>query len=83
MPVVATYNLRSILPKIGNLKKDIIERNIQAAFCCEIWEKAENKQHQFEIENMLETEGLKYISTARPTGWGGSSHNCESRKIFT
>ena len=73
MPVVATYNCRSIFPKLGNLKKDILERNIQAAFCCEIWEKKENKQHQFEIENMLEMEGLKYISTPRPTGWGGAA----------
>ena len=73
MPVVATYNCRSIFPKLGNLKKDILERNIQAAFCCEIWEKSENKQHQFQIENMLETDGLKYISTPRPTGWGGAA----------
>ena len=39
MPIVATYNLRSIFPKLANLKKDILERNIQVAFCCEIWEK--------------------------------------------
>ena len=73
MPVVATYNCRSIFPKLGNMKKDILERNIQAAFCCEIWEKKENKLHQFEIVNMLEMEGLKYISTPRPTGWGGAA----------
>ena len=42
-------------------------------FLCEIWQKAENKMHQFEIEKMLETDGLKYISTARPTGWGGAA----------
>ena len=73
LPVVATYNCRSIFPKLGNMKKDIFERNIQAAFCCEIWEKKENKQHQFEIENLLESEGLKYISTPRSTGWGGAA----------
>ena len=73
MPAVATYNCRSIFPKLGNLKRDIIERNIQAAFCCEIWEKAESKQHQYAIEDMLESEGLKYISTPRPTGWGGAA----------
>ena len=43
------------------------------AFLCEIWEKSENKMHQQEIENMLESEGLKYLSTARPTGWGGAA----------
>ena len=73
VPVVATYNCRSIFPKLGNMKKDIVERNIQAAFCCEIWEQKEKRNHQFEIEKMLETEGLKYISTPRPTGWGGAA----------
>ena len=55
------------------MKKDILERSIQVAFCCEIWEKTENKQHQNEIEKMLEKDGLKYISTPRPTGWGGAA----------
>ena len=73
MPTVVTYNMRSLFPKVGNLKTDLLERNIQVAFLCEIWEKAENKQHKFEVENMLESEGLKYISTARPTGWGGAA----------
>ena len=73
LPVVATYNCRSIFPRLGNMKKDILERNIQVALCCEIWEKKENKNHQLEIENMLESEGLKYISTPRPTGWGGAA----------
>ena len=26
-----------------------------------------------DIENMLETDGLKYISTPRPNGWGGAA----------
>ena len=73
MPIVATYNMRSLFPKLGNLKTDIFERNIQVAFLCEIWEKSENRMHQYEIVNMLESEGLKYISTARPTGWGGAA----------
>ena len=50
-----------------------MERNIQAGFCCEIWEQKENKTHQMDIENMLETDGLKYISTPRPNGWGGAA----------
>ena len=73
LPIVATYNCRSIFPKLGNVKKDILERNIQCVFCCEIWEQKENKTHKFDIENMLESDGLKYISTPRPTGWGGAA----------
>ena len=73
LPSVATYNMRSAFPKIFNLKNDLLERAIDCAFLVEIWEKAENKQHQYEIEKMLELDGLKYISTARPGGWGGAA----------
>ena len=73
LPAVATYNCRSIFPKLGSLKTDIIERNIDVGFMVEIWEKSENKNHQMEIEKMLEMDGLKYISTARPSGWGGAA----------
>ena len=73
LPTVATYNMRSLFPKIGNVKTDILERGISVGFFSEIWEQAENKDHQYEIENMLESEGLKYISTARPRGWGGAA----------
>ena len=71
LPSVATYNMRSVFPKILNLKNDLLERAIDCAFLVEIWEKSEKKQHQYEIEKMLEFDGLKYISTARPGGWGG------------
>ena len=70
LPTIATYNCRSLFPKLGNIKTDIIERTIDVAFLCEIWEKKENKNHQKQIETLLETEGLRYISTPRPTGWG-------------
>ena len=43
------------------------------AFLCEIWEKSENKNHKFQIEKMLEEDGLAYISTPRPRGWGGAA----------
>ena len=72
LPTLATYNCRSLFPKLGNVKTDILERAIDVAFLCEIWEKKENKNHQLQIETLLETEGLKYISTPRPTGWGGA-----------
>ena len=72
LPTVASYNMRSFFPKVGNVKKDILERGISCGFFSEIWQKSENKSHMFQIEKMLETEGLKYISTARPSGWGGA-----------
>ena len=68
LPAIASYNMRSLFPKIGNVKNDLIERGISLGFFSEIWQKLENKSHKFEIESMLEGEGLKYISTARPSG---------------
>ena len=53
LPVVATYNLRSLLPKIGSLTTDILERKIDCGFLSEIWEQDDNKNHQFEIEKLL------------------------------
>ena len=47
------------------------ERNIDVAFCCEIWEKAEKKEHKLEIEKMLELNGLQYISVSRPSNQRG------------
>ena len=65
--------MRSIFPKLGHLKIDLIERDISLGFCCEIWQKSENKNHAQKIEEMLEMEGLQYISTPRPRGWGGAA----------
>ena len=73
LPAIATYNMRSLFPKLGNVKINLLERGISLGFFCEIWQKAENKKHALEIENMLESEGLKYISTPRPRGWGGAA----------
>ena len=58
LPTVATYNLRSMIPKIENLKKDIIERQIDVSFLQEIWEVANKSEHRFEIEKMLELSGF-------------------------
>ena len=58
LPTVATYNCRSIFPKLGNLKNDLIEREIDVGFMVEIWEKSESKNHQMLIEQMLEIEGI-------------------------
>ena len=39
----------------------------------EIWEQKENKNHKTQIEKMLEEDGLIYMSTPRPRGWGGAA----------
>ena len=74
LPIVATYNLRSLFPKVGNLTTDILERKIDLGFLQEIWEQSHKKEHQFEIEKMLELHGLKYISTSRPPNAKGVSY---------
>ena len=71
LPVVTVNNLRSLFPKVGNFKTDMLERQVDASLCCEIWEKAENKKHKNYIEEMLELDGLKYFSTPRPKGKRG------------
>ena len=53
LPAVATYNFRSLFPKLRNVKNDILERGVSLALCSEIWEKSEKREHKFEIENML------------------------------
>ena len=74
LPTIATYNLRSLLPKIGNLTTDILERKIDCGFLQEIWEQEDNVNHQFEIEKLLELHGLKYISTTRKPNSKGVSY---------
>ena len=32
----------------------------------EVWQKQENKKHQFKLEKLLEMQGIQYISTPRP-----------------
>ena len=58
--------MRSLFGKISNLSEDISERLSDLNFLTEIWEKSENKKHQTKLEQMLETNGIKYISTPRP-----------------
>ena len=63
--------MRSLMPKIKNFKTDILEREIGLCLLSEIWEKKGKKKHKFEIEKMLEIDGLKYISTPRPSSKRG------------
>ena len=91
LPVVASYNCRSLFPKLDSFKTDIIERQIDCSFISEVWEQSENKQHSAEIEKMLQMDGLKYISTSRPSNKRGGGvaivvnlekFSCEKIDIF-
>ena len=55
------------MPKVKNFKNDMLEREISVALCSEVWEKKGKKKHMFQIEKMLQEDGLKYISTPRPS----------------
>ena len=74
LPTVATYNCRSLFPKVRSLKIDLIERNIELAFLVEFWEQEHKNEHKLEIEKMLELNGLQYISSPRPPNKSGVSH---------
>merc|ERR1712129_280106 len=71
LPVVTVSNMRSLFPKDWNHTTDMLERQVDVSLCCEIWEKAENRKHKDNIEQMLELHGLKYFSTPRPRGKRG------------
>ena len=83
LPIVATYNLRSLMPKILSLKNDIFERSVDISFLQETWEQSDNKTHQFEIEKMLEIDGLQYISAPRPKNAKGRSYGGAAMVINT
>ena len=74
LPKVASYNLRSLGPKVQSLKTDLIERSIELAFLQEIWEPKENRAFHFEIEKMFEMHGLQYVSKPRPPNAKGRSY---------
>ena len=52
-----------------------------------IWEQSDSKTHQFEIEKMLEMDGLLYISNPRPKNakgrtYGGAAIVVNTDNIF-
>ena len=73
LPKITSYNVRSLKPKIRNAAQDIIERESDLIFLTEIWEKEDDKKHQHRIEELLELDGIKYISTPRPGKRGGGA----------
>ena len=60
------YHCLSLIPKIGHFGPDMEDRNCDLSFLSEVWEKSENKRHQFKLEELFELKGMKYISTPRP-----------------
>ena len=74
MPTVASYNMRSLIPKINNFKDDILERGIDCAFLSEIWENSESEKHQYELEKLFQLHGLQYFSSTRPKNKKGVSY---------
>ena len=86
LPKLSNYNMRSLMPKCENFGIDMENRNCSLSFLTELWEKSENKKHQFKVEELLEMKGLKYISTLRPgTRRGGGAAivvNTENFSIF-
>ena len=73
LPTIGVSNVRSLIPKIENVKKDILERSISLLLLSEVWEKANCKKQQFEMEKMCQMDGLKYISTPRLKKRGGGA----------
>ena len=63
--------MRSLFPKLNGYKNDLIQREIGLSLLSEVWEKKGKRKHRVEIEKMLQIEGLKYISTPRPSSKRG------------
>ena len=58
-------------------------RDISCAMLSEVWQKANCKKQQFELEKMLNMDGIKYISTPRMTKRGGGAAICVSLERFS
>ena len=61
-----------------------MEHSVDISLMCEVWQKAEDKKHLFEVEKMLQIDGLNYFSTTRPPGKrGGGAAIIVNTKNFT
>ena len=74
LPIISSYNMRSLFPKLDSFAEDFDERGTGLSFLSEIWEKSSNKKHQSKLQEMFEMKGILYISTPRQ-GW----RSCNSR----
>ena len=54
LPKISNYNMRSLIPKIGNFSLDMKERAVDIAFLTEVWQKAKHKRHQFKLETEMQ-----------------------------
>ena len=82
LPVILSYNMRSVWGKLKNFSEDVHERSGEVIFLCEVWEKSENKKHKRRIEELLEMKQISYISTPRPEakrGGGAAIAFCSSK----
>ena len=82
-PFITLYNVRSAWSKLSNLAEDMSMRETDICFLTEVWEKAENRKHQDAIEELLETKGIKYVSTPRPGArrGGGTALACSQERF--
>ena len=82
-PRMTLYNMRSAWSKLNSLAVDMDMRSTDLCFLTEVWQLAENKKHQAAIEELLELQGIKYVSTPRPGArrGGGTALAC-SEKFF-
>ena len=83
LPILSVSNLRSLWPKLNSFKDDMILRDISCAMLSEVWEKENCKKQQFELEKLLNMEGIKYISTPRMTKRGGGAAIVVQLKTFS
>ena len=86
LPVIAVINCRSLQPKLRSLVEKFQNEDYSIAVLCEIWEKTGKKNSYFQskVEEMLELDGLKYLSCgSRPSGkrGGGVAILIDSRKL--
>ena len=75
--------MRSLMPKIDNVAKDMEDRMCGIIFLTEIWEKSKSKRHQYKIEELFEMKGIKYISTARVDRVGGGAAIAANSELFS
>ena len=83
-PRLSLYNVRSAWAKWDSIGEDITMRATDISFLAEVWEKAENKQHQKSIESMLEIKGIKCVSTPQPglRRGGGTALACSQEQFL-
>ena len=71
LPVISIPNTRSLFPKIRNFVEDLRMRSITLAICSETWHREDKKKHRNEVDRLLLSEGLKFLSAPRPGGKRG------------